>query len=300
MNKLFIIGNGFDIAHNLPTAYNPHFKEIAERIEPMAYFWDIYQSRESDIWADFENCLSHPDFNALERIFDGYAPDYSSDYERDRNAIIGQVDLNGKLLETLYEFADRAERGINNVISLPEYIDCFGPNDLFVTCNYTHTLERIYNIAPCQVLHIHGEIGKNNLILGYPEGNYKAEKYYYDVRQKGRGPYRVVEIETHLEDMLKEELIDFYTYTAYISLIEKTKSFSKLPQTKELISFLGNINVDEIVVIGHSCAIDFSYFEYINRRFPLARWVFNPYDENTKRNIEKMIQSIGIKLYEIQ
>ena len=145
-----------------------------------------------------------------------------------------------------------------------------------------------------------GEIGKNNLILGYPEGNYKAEKYYYDVRQKGRGPYRVVDIEAHLEDMLKEELIDFYTYTAYIFLIKKTKSFSKLPQTKELISFLGNINVDEIVVIGHSCAIDFSYFEYINRRFPLARWVFNPYDGNTKRNIEKMIQSIGIKLYEIQ
>ena len=38
MNKLFIIGNGFDIAHSLPTAYNPHFKEMAERIEQISYF----------------------------------------------------------------------------------------------------------------------------------------------------------------------------------------------------------------------------------------------------------------------
>ena len=72
MKKLFIIGNGFDREHNLSTAYNPHFKEIAERNEQISYFWDIYQSRGVDIWADFENCLAHPDFNSLEEIFDGF------------------------------------------------------------------------------------------------------------------------------------------------------------------------------------------------------------------------------------
>jgi len=40
MKKLFIIGNGFDRAHELPTAYDPHFKEIAEGIEQISYFWD--------------------------------------------------------------------------------------------------------------------------------------------------------------------------------------------------------------------------------------------------------------------
>ena len=300
MNRLFIIGNGFDRDHSLPTAYNPHFKEIAERTEQTSYFWDIYQSREVDIWADFENCLAHPDFNSLEEIFDGYAPDYSSGHESDRDAIITQVDLNGKLLEALYAFADRAECEVSNISPLPKYKDCFGQNDLFVTCNYTHTLERIYNISPCNVLHIHGEVGKNNLILGYPEGNYEAEKYYYDVRQKGRGPYRIVDIEEHVEDMLKEELMDYYTYTAYVSLIEKTKSFYKSPQTKELKAFLKKVNVDEVIVIGHSCAIDFSYFEYINRKFPSARWLFNPFDEGTKFNVEEMIKLLGIKLHDIQ
>ena len=300
MNKLFIIGNGFDREHKLPTAYDPHFKEIAEKIEQISYFWDIYQSREVDIWANFENCLAHPDFNSLEEIFDGYAPDYASEYERDRNAIITQVDLNGNLLEALYVFADRAECAIDNVLPLSKYSGYFNQNDLFITCNYTHTLEKIYNIVPCNILHIHGEVGKNNLILGYPEGDYEAEKYYYDIRQKGRGPYREVDIEEHIEDMLKDEMIDYYTYTAYIALIEKTKSFYKSPQTEDLRFFLEDVHVDEVVVIGHSCAIDFSYFEYINRKFPLAKWVFNPFDEDTKFNVEKMIDSLGIKHYDVQ
>ena len=300
MKKLFIIGNGFDREHNLSTAYNPHFKEIAERNEQISYFWDIYQSREVDIWADFENCLAHPDFNSLEKIFDGYAPDYSSDYERDRNAIITQVDLNGKLLDALYVFADRAEREIDYVSPESKYVGYFSQNDLFVTCNYTHTLEKIYNICSSKVLHIHGEVGKDNLILGYPKGNYEAEKYYYDVRQKGRGPYRVVNIEEHVKCMLEEELMDYYTYTAYISLIEKTKSFYKSPQIKELDAFLKDLSVEEIIVIGHSCAIDLPYFKYLNDNFPLARWMFNPFDEDTKTNIEKMIDLIGIKLYTIQ
>ncbi len=300
MSKVFIIGNGFDREHNLPTAYNPHFREIAERKEQISYFWDIYQSREVDIWADFENCLAHPDFNSLEEIFDGYAPDYLSDHERDRNAIITQVDLNGKLLDSLYVFADQAECAINNAFPISKYIDFFNQNDLFITCNYTHTLEKIYNIVPCNILHIHGEVGKDNLILGYPEGNYQAEKYYYDVRQKGRGPYRVVDIEEHVKYMFEEELMDYYTYTAYISLIEKTKSFYKSPQIKEIDTFLKEVCVDEIIVMGHSCAIDFPYFKYLNDNFPLAKWTFNPFDEHTKINVEKLIDLIGIKLYDIK
>ena len=112
-NRLYIIGNGFDRAHNLPTSYNPDFKNIAEKYES-EHFWDIYQSREPDIWADFENLLGCPDFNFLQEIFDGYEPDMLSDSESDRDGIILQVDLNGNLTEALYEFADNAEGELDN------------------------------------------------------------------------------------------------------------------------------------------------------------------------------------------
>ena len=230
MNRLYVIGNGFDLEHDLPTNFDPHFKAIAESIEQLDYFWDIYQSRQVDIWSDFENCLAHPDFNELEKIFDGYSPDYYSDRESDRDAIITQVDLNGNLYDALYEFAWQADEAIDFARVLTRYKNCFTKNDLFVSVNYTHTLERLYGVKDNQMLHIHGEFGKNDLLLGYPDGYFSPEKYHYDVRQKGVGPYVEVDIRSHIEDMLENEIFDYYTYTAYEQLINKTESFYKVPQ----------------------------------------------------------------------
>ena len=238
--------------------------------------------------------MANPDFNELEEIFDGYAPDYSSDYERDRTAIITQVDLNGKLSEALSEFASQAEDSLRFINPLPFFNKIFKDSDIFISMNYTHTLEKLYGIDQNMILHIHGEVGDNNLIIGYPEGNYKPEKYYYDVRQKGRGPYVELEVEEYIERMIQDDIFDYYTYTAYDMLISKTKSFYKTPQTSLLSEFLKNKNFNEIVVLGHSCAIDFPYFEYLNNKYPEATWYFSPYDDYTKCNIENLIFRFGI------
>ena len=89
-NKLFIIGNGFDLAHNLPTRFDPDFMNFSRKYEQYN-FWDLYQTREDSIWSDFENLLSYPDLNNLEKLFDGYAPDYLSDRESDRDSIICKI-----------------------------------------------------------------------------------------------------------------------------------------------------------------------------------------------------------------
>lgn len=41
--KLFVIGNGFDLAHNLPTRFDPDFKNIATKCESES-FWELYQT----------------------------------------------------------------------------------------------------------------------------------------------------------------------------------------------------------------------------------------------------------------
>ena len=130
--KLFIIGNGFDLAHGLPTSFNPDFKNITEVHEQISDFWDIYQSVNSNIWSDFENCLAHPDFNQLEEIFREYEPDFSSDYESDRNSIIIQVDLNGRLKESLCDFANQAEQEVVNKKALSKFSRYFNHDDLFI------------------------------------------------------------------------------------------------------------------------------------------------------------------------
>ena len=290
-HKLFVIGNGFDIAHSLPTKFDPDFKSIALKYE-QDNFWELYQSREDDIWSDFENLLGCPDFNALEEIFDGYAPDYLSDRESDRDSIIVQVDLNGKLRDALCEFADAADKHLQYVQANESIAQLIELDGYYITFNYTHTLEKVYGIPNEHILHIHGEAGKNTLDLGYPKGAFTPEKYYYDVRGKGRGPYREVEVEEYIND-----IEDYYVRTAYEQLIAKCKSFYKEIRVDTLHKFLNEntCNIEEIIVYGHSCAIDFDYFSYLNSKYPNAKWTFYVRGTEQENNVQNLITNIGIK-----
>ena len=290
-NKLFIIGNGFDLAHNLPTSFDPHFKNIARKYEH-DNFWDIYQSCEYDIWSNFENLLGCPDFNTLVEIFNGYAPDYYSDRESDRDGIIYQVELNGNLQDALCEFADNAEDSLCDIQANDFIEQILDSEGYYINFNYTHTLEEIYGIPCEQILHIHGEVGKDNLKLGYPKGKFTPEKYSYDARGKGSGPYIEIEIEEHING-----IEDYYVRTAYQELIDKCKSFYKEIEIDLLEDFLGEnqCKVEEIIVYGHSCAIDFDYFRYLNTRYSNAHWKFYVRGKDQKRNVRHLIEGYSIK-----
>lgn len=289
-NKLFVIGNGFDLAHNLPTRFAPDFKDIAIKHE-QDNFWDLYQSCEDDIWSDFENLLGCPDFDSLEEIFYGYEPDYLSDRESDRDSIIYQVELNGKLQDALYEFANNAEELLDNIQSKIFFEELFDADDYYITFNYTHTLEDIYNIPHENILHIHGEVGKNNLKLGYPKGHFTPEKYSYDARGKGRGPYIEIEIEDYINS-----IEDYYTRTAYEELLDKCKSFYKEIRIDLLKDFMdkNQCKIKEIIVYGHSCAIDFEYFGYLSTRYSDAQWKFYVKGIEQENNVEYLIKKYSI------
>lgn len=290
-NRLFIIGNGFDLAHNLPTSFDPDFRMIA-RSHEQDNFWDLYQSRENDIWSDFEKLLGCPDFNTLEEIFDGYEPDYLSDRERDRDGIIIQVDLNGELHGALYEFADRAEGALCDIQANGFIEQILDPNGYYITFNYTHTLEVIYDISSDRILHIHGEVGKNNLQLGYPKGAFSPEKYSFDVRGKGRGPYTEIDIEDYFNG-----IEDYYVRTAYAKLIDKCRSFCKDIRVDLLKEFLdkNHCEIEEIVVYGHSCAIDFDYFSYLSKRYSNACWKFYIKGEEQRSRVGHLIKEYRIE-----
>lgn len=289
-NRLFIIGNGFDLAHNLPTRFNPNFLNFTQKYE-QDNFWDLYQTREDDIWSNFENLLGYPNFNSLEEIFDGYAPDYLSDRESNRDGIIYQVELNGNLHDALYEFADNAEKCLSNIQSHTFFEQILDLDGHYINFNYTHTLEDIYRIPAKQILHIHGEVRKNNLKLGYPQGNFKPEKYSYDVKAKGRGPFAEMETEDYIND-----IEDYYVRTAYEGLLNKCKSFYKEIELDILKDFLdeNRYKIEQIVIYGHSCAIDFEYFRYLNIRYSNAHWKFYVRGIKQENNVNCMIKKYNI------
>lgn len=296
-SRLFIIGNGFDLAHNLPTSFSTNFKKIAEQNEANREFWELYQVEVPDMWADFEHGLARPDFNSLEEIFNGYAPDYTSDRESDRNAIITQADINGNLRKSLRQFAEQADNDILNHTSLIQYKNRFNANDYFINFNYTHTLEKLYGINKNNIVHVHGEVGKDNLILGYPSGTYNPEKYRYDPTFKSKGCYIDIDIMEFIARMEREEIFDYYTATAYRSLVEKTKSFYKVFQKDVVSSFLDSKLFDEIVVIGHSCKIDYECFQYLKEKYPNVKWIFNPHTIEDIKNINNLIKRINLSNY---
>ena len=210
----------------------------------------------------------------------------------DRDSIIYQVELNGNLKYALYEFADKADDSLCNIQAndlLERILDSDG---YYITFNYTHTLEEIYDIPWEQILHIHGEVGEDNLELGYPKGNFKPEKYTYDARGKGRGPYVETEIEEHING-----IEDYYVRTAYTELIDKCKSFYKEMRIDLLKDFLdkNQCKIEEIIVYGHSCAIDFDYFSYLNKRYSNAYWKFYVRGAEQESNVQYLIMENSIK-----
>ena len=291
-NRLFVIGNGFDLAHNLPTAFDPDFKNIANKIEP-AYFWDIYQSRKDEIWSDFENLLGCPDFNNLEQIFDGFEPDYLAESESARDDIIFQSMVNGHLQDVLREFAENAERSLTFKKRKIDFEQLLDLDAYYISFNYTHVLEKLYNIPTYNVLHIHGEVGNDNLILGYPEGNFTPEKYRYDATL--RGHY----VETTIQEYISN-IDDIYVRKAYEHLYDKCKSFSKKPRISCLEFFLENVEINEIIVYGHSCAIDFEYFDFLNVKYPNAVWVFYTNDEKQEINVKNLQKKCGIEIVSLE
>lgn len=157
-------------------------------------------------------------------------------------------------------------------------------------------MEDVYDILNEQILHIHGEVGENNLELGYPEGNFTPEKYSYDVRQKGKGPYTEFEIEDYIEG-----IEDYYIRTAYEQLFNKCKSFYKEIRIDLLKAFLdiNQCEVEEIIVYGHSCAIDFEYFSYLSTRYLNAHWIFYVRGDVQKSNAVDIIKENIIRKADI-
>lgn len=135
------------------------------------------------------------------------------------------------------------------------------------------------------------KLEKNNLQLGYPEGNFSPKKYYYDPRKKGRGPFIEIDIEKYIDN-----IEDYYVHEAYSNLLYKCKSFNKKIRNDLLLNFLykNRCDIEKIIVYGHSCEIDFDYFQNLNFQYPYANWSFFVKGDKQENSVARLINLIGI------
>ena len=162
--KLYIIGNGFDIAHGINTSYwnfrtylkekNPEFLHDFESV------YDIKpQNANKGLWSELEYEMGFPDIPEMEEL---------SEEVSDSLYLVGEhisiEETMDEYLKDEYGFIDDFEKYVLEWIQSiqtdgikPRKKSMIGANEhIYLSFNYTDLLEKVYKIS--EVLHIHGGV----------------------------------------------------------------------------------------------------------------------------------------------
>lgn len=265
---LFIIGNGFDIAHNIKSSYSDfHDWLLRNRYEEFVlYLEKLFPSLNEGhplLWKDFEKAIGIYDSKDIHvRFFQGIDNGF---YDKETQVRVTEritpyVDM---IPKRLIEWARNMEgitckrkfKGLTN--------EC-----LYLTFNYTLTLENCYCIPRGNICHIHGCIEDESIIVGHNIRRNPLQEYdnLDNIEQSRRN---IVELMNKNEKPVKE-------------IIKKKMDF-----------FNSLNNIKRIIVVGHSLAqVDMPYFievtNHINRS---CIWHFCWHDPKEESKFKEIIHS---------
>lgn len=274
--KLFIFGNGFDRAHNLPTKYcqfrewlikkygvcvedeeidlpdyRTNYKGLEGYDEKQFANFFVHLIDDADSNSEIEDkwCCFEEDLAKLrwELILDSVEYEYDDENDFDpwktenKLSIKAQTcgDSNHILRTYFREWITYINELINEMGDDSKNLffeKIFGDSDKYLTFNYTNTLEQLYKIK--NVCHIHGSIAKwEELIFGHCDPGYPQK----DFKEYEYNAYEIFE-------------------RIYKGYIKDTKK-----QIERNSEFFNSINgVDEIYLFGLSFGdVDAPYFRHV-------------------------------------
>lgn len=285
--KLFIIGNGFDLAHNMKTSYKDFYNYLIEEYKVNKdidyYLQNIDFDLDEEImlnenlagllvsainetsggdWSDFETTLGKLDYSEMiDRNFDDFDNpfEYTSLNEQTGNAVYKAFSEIKKLFNDWLETIT-----IDNVRTNHKFLKFVNTNlDIFLSFNYTKVLEEKYKCL--KITHIHGT-SDGEIEVGHGSINNVDEEPSFDIGILGA--------ETYFEKI--HELLRKKTENA----ISKNKDFFDMIKT----------GVSEIYSIGFSFSdVDMVYIEEIVNRINSNEviWYFDTFDSIQKRDVYK-------------
>ena len=283
--KLYIIGNGFDRAHGLPTSYYD-FRKFLQSTEPqfLSTFEDKYYlaysatSRNRNIlWNDFERNLASISADVIVEEVNSMDLDLEGDYYGYEDTLYYYYHDEFSYIEELQKYVKRWIRSIK-IRDLKPISSAITNSAKYITFNYTGVLERIYHIGDANILHIHGSLRARDLdpIIGHrdekrmKDNSLRREKAANEFDEATEAACKVI------DDYYRET----YKNTAKLSIF--------------IVSFLQNTNIDEIEVIGHSIAdVDQDYFKLVD--FITGKrihWIVNYYEDANGSNEEELQQNM--------
>ena len=315
--NLYIIGNGFDLHHGIPCGFEDFMKWVKENDETL--FTDLTQvyndAEDNKWWKDFENSLARLNISYYaNKKGNLYDPEYikeGSIEEKTEYASQKVIEDFHKIKESLRnDFQKWLSEAYGNY-QKDKKIQFPNKDSIFLTFNYTKTLEDIYEIDAKRVYHIHGVIDdKDSMVVGHGLG----EDELNDMLKSQE--LRIGEVwNKKLNRMTRLQIVTpKHKELAALSSLESIVSLKKDVEgciEKNQQFFNEILDVERIYVYGFSfSSIDMPYLEKIIRRTkPETHWVISWYSQEDKRRIMDFvirydIQNItminGIKTINIQ
>ena len=276
-SNLYIIGNGFDLAHGMPTKYDDFKRWLVEndRIDVILEFQHVFPSMKGGkylLWSDFETALGQYDIDtAMNWGWDDlYLTSTSIGNQKfDSPCSLLNIQLPDILREAFPAWVKSIPIATKPVYKLPSQA-------FYLTFNYTDTIERLYRIPECQILHIHGRVSVNDALVVGHNRYIDPSKYWddnLDVRENNEKMQRLFD----MNDMQKPTF----------ELINQNESFFRMLNT-----------VQTVTVLGHSCAtIDYPYFRKVKMSIRgNAEWIFNPFSKEDAIRIKTLKKEIELTL----
>ena len=293
LKRLVIIGNGFDVAHNLPTSYCDFLEQLNEKHHDFFEMICQYIPKES-LWYSFEEALSELDEEQLQDDNLCYLLDYGDENWRDSahhdfQYMIGEALSFAKDIP-VYFFEWISKINTHVTPQMPSHL--VDKNNLYLSFNYTDTLESVYNIPEKNILYIHGKASRGDeLIVGHhtddlvqdeEEPVFSSEEerqLYYDNYDED---VRVTEAKGIIKSYFKE------TYKDTETIIANNSSF-----------FQSISAVNEIYIYGHSLSyIDFDYFIKIHNTITSkCKWNIYCYKAEDYDKAKQLVRTLNITEY---
>lgn len=285
--RLYIIGNGFDIFHGLPCRYTDFRMWLQQKLPQTFTLLNEIYSPDGEWWKDFEVNLGNLDILELrQHCYTKFTEKEWKEYDAQRAGIPisvrGLHDApeyhSGEKLKQLYaEIDDALKQWIDEIEKA--YI-CkrklyLNPDSFYISFNYTSLLEDVYNIPPTNILYIHGNSKRGKqLIWGH---NKSAGEIEYIYENRGE----LLPDDQDMQQILLEYEFKRKNPYEYIYKNDYLLNVKPLADTVIILG-LSFSPVDEYYFTGNS-----SLVKHIS---PNAQWFISWYSEQDKTNIEQLMK----------
>lgn len=306
---LYIIGNGFDLYHWNETETFPHtgygyFGCFLKKNYTECFDWliracnlpcdPLFTLTEGADWSKFEEALANFDGD---EIWD-HAQNYMDDSDPHRS---GEASWEAeRIVDDITQGMRKAFIHFLSELPYPENISSvhlpIRSESLFLSFNYTNTLERYYGVNPANICYIHGKASSDeDLQIGH--GVHPSE---FERQEVESSPPQGLSAEQ--TEMWRDEMSNQYSLSSELTNDEIdcywTSSFKDTETniTERQTFFEMCDGIERVIIMGHSLSdVDLPYFEKIkNTVLSNAHWDISYHNSGDEEKFIKTLLQFGI------